>query len=623
MGEFREYHPIRTAVIGLGRAGWDIHARELRGRNDFEICAVFDPLAERRHEAEASGFRAYETLEEMLRNESPELTIVASPSHLHESHTLAALASGSHVACEKPLAGSVAAARRMVEAANRNDRLLIPIQPRRFTPTARALRETLSSGKLGRIFSLRFIDFSYVRRRDWQCSLKYGGGMLSNHGAHVLDLAFHLLHEFPEEFHCFLARCAAVGDAEDHVQFGARTSNGVFVEIVLSNAACCPPHSEWMLLGECGSCRISGGSVKLRWFDPEELPPLTQESGCAASGRFYGNPETIPWRNEEIPLTAFPVEHGFYDGVSAAIRRHEPAPVDCRETICLIALLEECRRFNPCFSVEEMKSALISVTFRQYSPEAVMMLAVRGGVEAIEWGGDIHLPPGSREQAGRIAGRMAEVGLTSCSYGSYYRLEEAGFGAVLATAVALQVPVIRIWGGNRPSSELSAADRRLLGERAKRAADRAAAFGIRVALEYHAGTITDTSESAERFFHEEAEHPNLFSYWQPKPDQTVRENVKSLRMLGAKVIALHVFSWRPTANGNEKLPLAAGIAAWRSYLDALPAGGIAFAGLEFVRDDSPEQFLSDAATLRELLRGEANKSEPGTFTFPAGGGTQW
>jgi predicted dehydrogenase len=44
---------VRYAVVGLGRAGWDIHVHQLRGRADAKIIAVVDPLEERRNEAAA------------------------------------------------------------------------------------------------------------------------------------------------------------------------------------------------------------------------------------------------------------------------------------------------------------------------------------------------------------------------------------------------------------------------------------------------------------------------------------------------------------------------------------------------------------------------------------------
>ena len=44
---------------------------------------------------------------------------------------------------------------------------------------------------------------------------------------------------------------------------------------------------------------------------------------------------------------------------------------------------------------------LVSVTFRQLAPEALIDLAARAGLAAIEWGADIHVPPGDDANAVR------------------------------------------------------------------------------------------------------------------------------------------------------------------------------------------------------------------------------
>ena len=42
---------IRAAVIGLGRAGWNIHVRTMQAREDFDVVAVADPDPDRQHQA--------------------------------------------------------------------------------------------------------------------------------------------------------------------------------------------------------------------------------------------------------------------------------------------------------------------------------------------------------------------------------------------------------------------------------------------------------------------------------------------------------------------------------------------------------------------------------------------
>src|SRR5690606_26576455 len=101
-------------VVGLGRAGWNIHVAGLRGREDAKIVAVADPLEERRQEAVTEfGCQAYAQRDELLADENVEVVVLATPSFCHGPDTMAAFAAGKHVAVEKPMAMSVEEADEM------------------------------------------------------------------------------------------------------------------------------------------------------------------------------------------------------------------------------------------------------------------------------------------------------------------------------------------------------------------------------------------------------------------------------------------------------------------------------------------------------------------------------
>ena len=50
--------PIRAAVIGLGRAGWNIHVRTMQAREDFDVVAVADPDPDRQQAGKGGSRRA-------------------------------------------------------------------------------------------------------------------------------------------------------------------------------------------------------------------------------------------------------------------------------------------------------------------------------------------------------------------------------------------------------------------------------------------------------------------------------------------------------------------------------------------------------------------------------------
>ncbi len=249
-------------------------------------------------------------------------------------------------------------------------------------------------------------------------------------------------------------------------------------------------------------------------------------------------------------------------------------------------------------------TGLTSVTFRGLSVPEIITLAADAGLDGIEWGGDIHVPHGELETARRVGELTREQGLAVTSYGAYYRLgafegraeQQREFAKVLASAVALQAPVIRLWAGKQGSQ--SCENRLLLAEEAVYLAGLAREQGIGISFEYHGGTLTDTPESARRFY-EEAKGV-AGAYWQPAVNCSVERRLEGLQAVTPWLTNLHVFQW---AAAGERLPLSQGEAEWAVYLDyAAKVSGDRYCILEFVREDSPKQFLEDAAALKRWVQ---------------------
>lgn len=244
---------------------------------------------------------------------------------------------------------------------------------------------------------------------------------------------------------------------------------------------------------------------------------------------------------------------------------------------------------------------LCSVTFRALEPLAVLELAVAAGVAGIEWGGDVHVPPGDLAQAARLGACCRTAGVATPSYGSYLRAgPDDDVEAVLDTASALGADNVRVWAGRLGSAEAQESDWRRTADALRAMAERAAARQISITVEYHRNTLTDTAVAAVRLLGM-AGHANLFSYWQPVPGRSAEAHMEELALLRPMLAHLHVFHWLP---GNLRRPLAEGEAAWRPLVQAFtPCAGWtkpSYAFLEFVQDDGVEQFGADMAVLHRL-----------------------
>lgn len=251
-----------------------------------------------------------------------------------------------------------------------------------------------------------------------------------------------------------------------------------------------------------------------------------------------------------------------------------------------------------------IRPGLISVTFRQLSAGEVVDLASQAGLDGIEWGGDVHVPHGNIQIARQVRRMTEDAGLQVTSYGSYYHAGQSqgagpSFESVLETATTLGSPMIRVWAGSRRSID---ADKqywdRVISD-TRRIADIAGAAGVGISYEFHEDTLADTGKSTQRLLKEVA-HDNVTACWQPIPEISVEENLKALEVVLPGLSNVHIFHWRPIS--RQRCLLSAGLDDWRQYLKKVASTGRDhFALIEFVKEDAPDNFLTDAQTLKQLL----------------------
>jgi sugar phosphate isomerase/epimerase len=247
------------------------------------------------------------------------------------------------------------------------------------------------------------------------------------------------------------------------------------------------------------------------------------------------------------------------------------------------------------------KNGLVSVSFRNFSPEKIIKMCVKAGFDGIEWGGDIHVPHGNLQAAAIVRQMTIDAGLHIAAYGSYYRAgagEQAGlaFEDVLASAIELKTPTIRVWAGGQGSADAGEAGRISVINDLRRIAETASKADISISLEFHSGTLTDTNASAIRLM-DELSGTNVFFYWQPPVNQSFEYCCEGLSAVLPRLSNIHAFHWMNT----ERRPLAEGIPNWKKYLE-IAAADVKdhYVMLEFILDDSETRFYADAAILKEL-----------------------
>ncbi|MGP5268496.1 sugar phosphate isomerase/epimerase family protein [Brachybacterium alimentarium] len=251
-----------------------------------------------------------------------------------------------------------------------------------------------------------------------------------------------------------------------------------------------------------------------------------------------------------------------------------------------------------------IRPGLCSVTLRALSPAEVAHRAADAGLQAIEWGGDVHVPAGDPRRGEEVRTLTANAGLDVASYGSYFHgtgersAVSIEIAEMVASALALGAPRIRVWAGTTGSKESTPQERERVVNSLREMAERAGEHGLEVGLEFHRATLTDTARSTLALL-EEVGHPGVSTYWQPPKGLPDAEALATLDLVLARISTVHVFSWWPM---GQRLRLAERADLWTAVLARLAATGRPRdALLEFVPGDDPDLLPVEAETLRGLL----------------------
>lgn len=134
---------------------------------------------------------------DIIADASIDVVDVATPNLLHAEMSIAALRAGKHVACEKPLAGTIADARRMrdeaVKAKKRGVRTFVWFNYRRCPAVALA-HQLVREGRLGRIHHVRACYLQDWGRASTPLVWRFkrgeaGSGAHGDLNAHIVDMA--------------------------------------------------------------------------------------------------------------------------------------------------------------------------------------------------------------------------------------------------------------------------------------------------------------------------------------------------------------------------------------------------------------------------------------------------
>jgi predicted dehydrogenase len=330
---------LRAGIAGFGLAGEVFHAPLIDAVEGVEVAGVVttDPERQARARAAYPGANVVADVDELW--DGIDVLVIATPNRSHVPLGLAAVERGVPVVVDKPLAPTADEGERLIEGAEAAGVPLTVFQNRRLDGDFLTLRGLLERGELGTVtrFESRFERFRPQVDGGWRelGDTAEGGGLLLDLGAHLVDQA-RVLFGLPRRLYAELHRRRPGAQVEDDVFVALEHDGGVRSHLWMSAVA--PLHGPRF--------RVSGLE---RGFASDGLDP--QEDQLAAGMR-----PGDPGFGESGDLLRGTYE-AFYEGVVAWLRDGAPAPVDPRDSLACMRVLEAARRSAETHSVIELEGS--------------------------------------------------------------------------------------------------------------------------------------------------------------------------------------------------------------------------------------------------------------------------
>ncbi len=274
---------IRTAIVGPGKVA-HLHAQGLVTSASSEFVAVCGrTLSKAEAFASQYGVKAYDDLEQMVKQEKVEALLVCTPHPYHREPVVKAARLGVHCLIEKPLASTLDDCDAMLEAAKENRVTLGVISQRRFYKPVQRMRKAIDDGKigqpaLGHIIMLGWRDEAYYNSDPWRGRWETeGGGVLVNQAPHQLDLFQWLMGDIEQVYAVTRNLNHPYIEVEDTAVAVVHFKGGAVGNIILSNSQQPGIYGKIHVHGRNGAsvgAQTEGGAMFIAGQSPVLEPPV-------------------------------------------------------------------------------------------------------------------------------------------------------------------------------------------------------------------------------------------------------------------------------------------------------------------------------------------------------------
>ncbi|MEG8176945.1 Gfo/Idh/MocA family oxidoreductase [Nocardia terpenica] len=336
---------LNVGIVGYGLAGAVFHAPLVAAEPRLRVAAVVTSSAERAEQARRDhpGVRVAASADALLSDpDALDLVVIATPNRTHAPLAQQALAAGLPVVVDKPFALTVAEAESVIDEAERAGLPLTVFQNRRWDSDFRTVRRLIDEGRLGTVrrFESRFERWRPVSKGGWRevGAADDGAGILYDLGSHLVDQALTLFGPVTG-IYCELDTRRPDVQADDDAFLALTHASGVHSHLWM-NAVAPQLGPRLRVLGSENGYVTYG-------LDPQEDALRTGRR--PGDGTPWGAVEPERWglfgtEGGAEPIPSEPGDYpAFYAGVADALLDGAPVPVDPRDAVATLRILERAR----------------------------------------------------------------------------------------------------------------------------------------------------------------------------------------------------------------------------------------------------------------------------------------
>lgn len=344
---------IKTALCSFGMSGWVFHAPFIDLHEGFELCAVWERsknLAQEKY----PNIITYRTYEELLADVSIELVVVNTPNYTHFDLAKKALQAGKHVIVEKPFTITVAEGVELIELAKDKNKLISVYQNRRFDSDYLTIKNVLDKKLLGDVVEAEFRFDRYSEALSYKIHKETPGagtGNLYDLGSHLIDQALQLFG-LPKAVFADIFPIRAISKVDDYFEL-----------ILFYDKLRVRIHSTYLAREASVGYIFHGtkGSFIKPKTNVQEIALLASKKPNEAN---WGVEPESDWGllhteiNGEIVREKIPSLAGqymnYYEGIYKAIVNNLPLPVQAKEALAVVKIIEVAYASNAAKKVVEL-----------------------------------------------------------------------------------------------------------------------------------------------------------------------------------------------------------------------------------------------------------------------------